>query len=242
MQWSWVNTEYNIHRVQYTPSTAYTEYSIQQVQHTPSTVYTKYSIHQVQPSMSTAHTEYCKHRVRHHPKINCLLLPASLSAFSGPCCTQFSTFSQLPVDQSMQSQLPSHMSPDLPPPVPLPPDSLPPNVLPNMLNYSFQVHLWVHSISASKYIFQYTQSPPPSEHPNSLGYGLQVCTSMALERISKITQSQSRSAFLSSLDHGLQVYLQIRAIPALKCISNLAWSWPTRIASMRDGWCTEIQG
>ena len=54
MQWSSVNTEYNIQRVPYTPSTAYTKYSIHQVQHTPSTAYTKYSIHQVQHTLSTA--------------------------------------------------------------------------------------------------------------------------------------------------------------------------------------------
>jgi len=34
MAWSWVDTEYSIHRVQHTPSTAYTEYSIHRVQHT----------------------------------------------------------------------------------------------------------------------------------------------------------------------------------------------------------------
>jgi len=32
---SWVNTEYSIHQVQHTPSTAYTKYSIHQVQHHP---------------------------------------------------------------------------------------------------------------------------------------------------------------------------------------------------------------
>jgi len=41
---------------------------------------------------STAYTEYCIHRVLHHPKIDCLPLPASLSSLSRPCCTQFSTF------------------------------------------------------------------------------------------------------------------------------------------------------
>jgi len=50
MSWHRVQTytEYSIHHVQHTPSTAYTKYSIHQVQHTPSTAYTKYSIHQVQ--------------------------------------------------------------------------------------------------------------------------------------------------------------------------------------------------
>jgi len=50
MPWSRVNTEYIIHRVQHTPSTAYTEYSIHrstaytEEQHTPSTAYTVYCI------------------------------------------------------------------------------------------------------------------------------------------------------------------------------------------------------
>jgi len=37
MLWLWVDTEYSIHQVQRTPSTAYTEYSIYRVQHTQST-------------------------------------------------------------------------------------------------------------------------------------------------------------------------------------------------------------
>jgi len=56
MPWSWVDTEYSIHRVQHTPRTAYTKYSIHRVQYTPSTASTEYSIHWVQ----------------HPPKIVCL--------------------------------------------------------------------------------------------------------------------------------------------------------------------------
>jgi len=51
MPWWWVDTEYSIHLVLHTLSTAYTAYK-----HTPSTVYTEYSIH----------------RVQHQPKIACL--------------------------------------------------------------------------------------------------------------------------------------------------------------------------
>ena len=65
MQWSLVTTEYSIHQVQHTPSTAYTKYSIHQVQHTPSTAYTKYSIHQVQHTPSTPYTQYSIHPVQH---------------------------------------------------------------------------------------------------------------------------------------------------------------------------------
>jgi len=81
MQWSWVSTEYSIHWVQHTPSTAYTEYSIDRVQHTPSTAYTEYSIH----------------RVLHHHKIHYLQLPGTLSSLSAPECTQLSAFPRLRV-------------------------------------------------------------------------------------------------------------------------------------------------
>jgi hypothetical protein len=106
-----VNTEYSIHRVQHTPSTACTEYNIHRVQHTPCTAYTEYSIHRVQHTPSTAYTEYSIHRVQHtedrihcvlhHTKMDCLPFTASLSALSGPCCTQFSTFPQLRHQQNV---------------------------------------------------------------------------------------------------------------------------------------------
>jgi len=40
--------------------------------------------------------------------------------------------------------------------------------------------------------------------------------------IYRLARSRSRSASLSSLDHGFQVYFQIRSITASKCISKLA--------------------
>jgi len=45
--------------------------------------------------LNTAYTEYCIHCVLHHPKIDCLPLPASLSSLSRPWCPQFSTFPHL---------------------------------------------------------------------------------------------------------------------------------------------------
>jgi len=61
------STEYSIHQVQHTPSTAYTKYSFHQVQHTASTTYTEYSIHRVQHTPSPAYTESSIHRVQHTP-------------------------------------------------------------------------------------------------------------------------------------------------------------------------------
>jgi hypothetical protein len=88
-----------------------------------------------------------------------------------------------------------------------------------------------------------TQSQLPSVSPDSLDYGLQVHSIMASncispnsldcsfhKFISKLAQSRSRSTSLSSLDHGLHVYRQIRSITASKCISNVAQSQPWSIS------------
>jgi len=71
MQWSWVNTNYSIHWVQYTLSTAYTKHRIHRVQHSPSTVYFQYNIHQVQHTPSTEYTEYSLHQVHCTPSTVC---------------------------------------------------------------------------------------------------------------------------------------------------------------------------
>ena len=230
MPWSRVNTKYSIHRVQHTPSSAHTKFSIHRVQYTPSTAYAEYGIDWVQHTPSTAHTEYCIHRLLHYPKINRLPLAASLSALSGPGCTQFSTFPQLRVKQWIESQLPSHMPPDLPAPDPLPPDSLHPNVSPNKLDYRFQQYLWVHFISSSKCISKHAQSQSPSVSPKPVRLWPQVPTIIASKCISTLARSWSRSASLSSLDHFLQVYLQICLITASKCISKLTWSRPQSVS------------
>ena len=67
---------------------------------------------------------------------------------------------------------------------------------------------------------------PPSTHPNSLDYGLQVhlqTRSIAASKcISKLTQSLPPSASRNSLNRGLQVHLQTRLITA----SKFTRSWP----------------
>ena len=52
MQCSWVNTEYSIHRVLHTPSTAYTKYCIYRVLHTP---FTASSQHRMSPAPIQSH-------------------------------------------------------------------------------------------------------------------------------------------------------------------------------------------
>ena len=210
MQWSWVNTEYSIHRVQHTLSTAYTDYSI--------------------------------HQVLHHPMIDCLPLPATLSSLGRPDCTQLSTFPRLQVNQWIESQLLSHLPPDLPPP-----DRRPPSTSPMSIDHGPQVHLQPHSIMASKWIFKRAQSRPPCA---SLSY-----TISAPKCNSKLAWSWPPSASLSytisatkcisdlvdlglqmhlqthlckslqvhllcQLNLGLQMHLQIRSINASKCISE----------------------
>jgi len=193
MPWSRVNTEYSIHRVQHTPSTAYTEYSIHRVQHTP----------------STAYTDYCIHQVQHHPKIDSLLLAATFSSLGG-CCTQLSTFPQLQVNQCIETQLPSR----------LPPNRPPPSTPPNSLHHRLQDHLQTCSVTASECIWkldrppssssEFTRSRPPSASPNSLNHGLHVHlwvhAMSASKCISKLTRSRPPNASPNSIEHGLQVY------------------------------------
>jgi len=127
------------------------------------------SWHQVQHTPSTAYTEYCIHRVLHHPNIDCLPLPASLSSLGRPCCTQFSTFPQLRVNQWIESQLPSCLPPAL-----QPPDWPPPSTAPNSLDHGLKVHLHTRSITASQYISEFTQYRSPIASPTSLDHGLKV--------------------------------------------------------------------
>ena len=58
-------------------------------------------------------------------------------------------------------------------------------------------------------ISKLARSRPPILSPNSLDYGLHVCTIMASKCISP-----------NSLDHGLQVHLQSRSITASGCVSK----------------------
>jgi len=117
-----------------------------------------------------------------------------------------------------------------------------PSASPNSLDYGLKVYLqtrsitacmftWsrppsaylqTHSIMASKCISNLAEPWPPAVSPNSLDYGLH-------KRISKLAQSRSRRASLSSLNHSLQVYLQIRSIAASKCISKVTRSLPRSI-------------
>jgi hypothetical protein len=158
----------------------------------------------------------------HHPKNHCLPLPASLSAHNRPCCTTFSSFQQLQLNQWLECQLPSHMPADLPPPDSLPSDSLPPDWLPPdrppsdqlpqdqlppnthpiMIDHALQVYLLTRLIFTAKIISESMQFRHSSALPNTLNHCRQVHLWVHL-----ISRSPSASPGLD--DHGLQVPLQV---------------------------------
>jgi len=112
-----------------------------------SSVNTQYSTHRALHALSTAFIEHCIHRALHHPNIDRLPLPASLSSRGGPDCIQFYKVPQWPVHWWIESQLPSHLTSDLPRP-----DRPPPSTALISLDHGLQVHLQTRSITASKCI------------------------------------------------------------------------------------------
>jgi hypothetical protein len=90
------------------------------------------------------------------------------------------------------------------------------------------VHLWVHSISASKCKSKLTRSQPPSVSLSSLHLGLQVHLQTnsitASQCISKLDRSRPPSASLSLFDLGLQVHLQTGSImPSKYIVKERRW-------------------
>jgi len=111
--------------------------------------------------------------------------------------------------------------------------SRPRDVSPGSLDSGLPGHLQTRLITASKVrtivvfevdISKLTRSRPPTVSPNLLDYGLQIHTIMASKCIS--TLAPSRNASVSSIDHGLPGYLQIRSVTPSKYIPKLARSWP----------------
>jgi len=138
-------------------------------------------------------TEYSIHQVLHHSMINCLLLPANFTSLGG--CARLSTFSQLRINQWIESQPPSR----------LPPDLLPPSTSPILIDHGLQVYLPTCSPTASKCISEFTRCRPPSVSPNTLDHGLRVNLSLhsiaVLKCISTLAWSRPPCSSLSSLHH-----------------------------------------
>jgi len=173
-----------------------------------SRVNTEYSIHRVQHTPSTAYTEDCIHWVLHLSTIHRLPIPASFASLGKPYWTQISKFPWLPGKKWIESQLLSHLPPDLPPA-----DRPPPCTASISIDQGLQVHLQSRSITTSKFISKLAQSRPPSASPNWLYHQLQVDLC--------VTQSRCPSASPMSLEHGLQCISEFNLISACKCISEL---------------------
>jgi len=157
---------------------------------------------------STAYTEYSIHWVLHTPRTASSqdrLSPAPSQSFGRPCCTQFSTFPQLWVNQSIASQHRSRLPPELPPR-----DWLPPGTPPITLDHGLQFHLQPRSITASKCISTPAQFQPPSSYDHGLQVHLQTRSIMASKFISKLRLLWTPS----SHDHRLQVHPQTHSITA----------------------------
>jgi len=73
-----------------------------------------------------------------------------------------------------------------------------PNNCPSLHNYCLQLHLWTHSITASKCISKFIPSWPPSVYPNSLNDGLHVGMIMVSKCISRLARSRHRSTYFMS--------------------------------------------
>jgi len=190
-------------------------------------------------SRSWVDTEYSIHWVQHPPKIVCV--PFILRILSWPL--NVASASGVPPCTIYRHQPALHESPKIKSPCYIPTVAsqltdetsfstlgtvhwLPRCTSSNSLNCGLQVR----TIMPSKTISKLTLLLPP----NSLNHGLQVYLQTRLitasKCISKFTQSQSRSASLSSLDQGRQVYLQISLITTSKCISKLGRSQPWTVS------------
>jgi len=203
-----------------------------------STACTEYCIYQVQHIPSTAYTENCYSRILHYPTITCPLLPNGLSSLSWPCCTQFSS---LQVNQCIECQHPSHMSPDMPPPDSMhlewqpsdwpPSDDTPPDQPPSdqspldrpppstpfiLILHGLRMYLPINTVTASMGITAFTRSRPPSAFPNLFNHSLQMHLWVHLF-------AWSPSALLSWLNHGFQIHIRVHSISVSQCISKHGW-------------------
>ena len=172
--WSWVDTEYIIHRVQHSPS-------------------------------STASTYDCSSSLHSHEYE---LTPGCQFSFQRP---------------SLHDRPPSASSPwELKDEV-----ALSHSHGCELSNWSIvSQHLTCRPPPTSKYMSNLAWSPPPSDSPNSLKYGLHVQLQTHPIPASKFAPSWPWSVSPHSFNHGHQVHPQTRSITASKCISRLAWSRP----------------
>jgi len=209
---STVSTEYCIHRVLYTLSTAYTAYCIIQ----RSTVSRPQPVSQLSVARVVLNSPHSHNYELTNEKSlsfhrTCLLiyrLQVHCLQIDRPQINHLQINRLQVLLQSwpiMASKYPSDLD-----------RSRPPSASQSSLDLGLQIHLETRSITASKCISELTGSRPPSAFPNSHNHGLQV--HHWVHPISVTVKSPIW------LDHGLRVPLWVYSILASKCISKLAWS------------------
>ena len=222
MPWSWVDTEYSIHQVQHTLSTAYTKYSIHRVQHTPSTAYTEYSIHRVQHTPSAAYTKYSIYLVQHTAStayseysIHHVQYTPSTASIQDCLSSLHSHDYKLTRECSFSFRRASlHNRP--------PSASLP---------WELKCEVTLSHSDVCKSTNWWMESQHPAHHPAT---GSKCSSNLTRSRppkcITKLTWSRPPSVSPNSLNYCLQV----RTIMASKCISKLAWSQPPCVFQTRS--------
>ena len=247
MPWSWGVTEYSIHRVQHTVSTAYIVYSIHRVEHTPCTAPTHncLSSHRSHDEVFTPECSFSIWCASLHDRPLSASSPwehkgkVILSHCHGCELTSWWMGSQHPAHRPLTAvEYSSSLA-----------LSRLPISSPNSLDCGLQVHLETRLTPASEWICNLTRSPTPTVSAHSHHRGLQVYlqsrTIMASKCISKLagswpqsnlqTQSIMAGKFAwswppsespNSLDYGLEV----ETVRASKCISKLARSQPWSVS------------
>jgi len=238
MPWSRVNTEYRLHRVQHTPSTASTQDGLSSVHShdyelTPECSFSirLAGIHNRPPSASSPWELRGKVTLSHSHSCeltnewNTVSAPGALSIDRLQLPVQFRTITASMCISKLASKCISKL-----------PQSETPSVSPNSLHYGvqvrtitaskcvsysldhgLQVYLQTCSITSSKFAW----SPPPTASPTC-----SVTASKCIFKLARLWPPNSQ-------DHGLQVHLQTGSITGSKCISKrarLSFSGAPRIA------------
>ena len=184
MPWSWVDVEYSIHLVQYTPSTASTQDCM-----------SSFHSHGYELTPECSFSFRCAFSHDRPPSVSSPWeLKGKVTLSHSHVCesTNWWIESQHPARRpSTGSKYSSYLA------QPWPPSSH---------DHGLQVHLQTRSITAPKF----APSWPPSASPNSLDHGLQVNLQTHSITASKCTSTHARLRPPSSHDHGLQVHLQSR--------------------------------
>jgi len=104
-------------------------------------------------------------------------------------------------------------------------------VSPNSLDHGLPVHLQTHSITASKFISEFTQSRSPIAFPNSLDHGLNVHLQTWLITASKCITEFTRYRPPSALLQGCLIpiinttFIKLSTTAYLVFVSLLVSSW-----------------